>query len=145
MYTELLNIHNAFHQGQYQTVIEFDTSSLSTENALPARILQLRAQIATGKAEEVLADIEGEDELPEVVAVKALAQYTIGSTTDAVVQIEELAAASSENVTVQILGGTVLQAAGKSEEALALLTKHQGSLEAYEDPTPRAAMAVDEI
>ncbi|MCJ1255143.1 hypothetical protein MMC24_002959 [Lignoscripta atroalba] len=127
---ELLNIHNAFHQGQYQTVIEFDTSSLSTENALPARILQLRAQIATGKAEEVLADIEGEDELPEVVAVKALAQYTIGSTTDAVVQIEELAAASSENVTVQILGGTVLQAAGKSEEALALLTKHQGSLEA---------------
>ena len=31
---------------------------------------------------------------------------------------------------MQILAGTVLQAAGKSEDALALLSKHQGSLEA---------------
>ena len=33
---------------------------------------------------------------------------------------------------MQLLGGTVLQAAGKTEEALSLLSKHQGSLEAYE-------------
>ena len=32
---------------------------------------------------------------------------------------------------MQLLGGTVLQAAGKTEEALELLSKHQGSLEAY--------------
>ena len=127
---ELLSIHNAFHQGQYQKVIEFDTSALSTENALPGRVLQLRAQIANGEAEVVLADVEGEDEVPDLAAVKALAQYTTGNTSDAVREVEKLSTASSENMTVQILGGTVLQAAGKSEEALALLTKHQGSLEA---------------
>lgn len=33
---------------------------------------------------------------------------------------------------MQLLGGTVLQAAGKTEEALLLLSRHQGSLEAYE-------------
>ncbi|MCJ1432736.1 hypothetical protein MMC27_002093 [Xylographa pallens] len=127
---ELLTIHNAFHQGQYQKVIDFDTSLLSAENALPGRVLQLRAQIASGQAEEVLADIEGEDEVPDLAAVKALAQYSIGSTIEAIKEAEYLATTSSENMVVQILGGTVLQAAGKGEEALALLTKHSGSLEA---------------
>jgi coatomer protein complex subunit epsilon len=125
-----LTIFNAFHQAQYQKVIDFDTSSLSSENALPARILQLRAQIASGQAEEVLADVEGEDEVPDLAAVKALALYGTGNTSTAVKEIEELAATSSENATVQVTGGTVLQAAGKSEEALALLMKHSGSLEA---------------
>ncbi|MCJ1286429.1 hypothetical protein MMC26_005774 [Xylographa opegraphella] len=127
---ELLTIHNDFHQGQYQKVIDFDTSSLSAENALPARVLRLRAQIASGQAEAVLADIEGEDEVPDLAAVKALAQYSIGSTTEAIKEAEYLATTSSENMMVQILGGTVLQAAGKGEEALVLLTKHSGSLEA---------------
>ncbi|MCJ1474417.1 hypothetical protein MMC13_003075, partial [Lambiella insularis] len=127
---ELLTIYNAFHQGQYQKVLDFDTSSLSAENTLPARVLQLRAQIVSGQAEEVLAEIEGEDEIPDLAAVKALALYSTGSTTAAVEEAEELAAASSENMTVQILVGTILQAAGKSEEALALLTRHSGSLEA---------------
>ena len=63
--------------------------------------------------------------------MKALALYSTGEADTAVGEVEELAAASPENMTVQILGGTVLQAAGKSEEALALLTKHSGSLEAY--------------
>jgi coatomer subunit epsilon len=44
--------------------------------------------------------------------------------------VSRLAESSPENATVQVLGGTVLQAAGRSEEALALLTKHSGSLEA---------------
>jgi coatomer protein complex subunit epsilon len=35
-----------------------------------------------------------------------------------------------DNATVQVLGGTVLQGLGKSEEALAVLAKHQGNLEA---------------
>ena len=126
-----MTIHNAFHQGQYQKVIDFDTGSLSSENALAARVLQLRAQIAAGHAEEVLADVEGEDEVPDLVAVKALAQYSAGQTSEGVGCVEELATASPENMTVQVLGGTILQAAGKSEEALALLTKHSGSLEAY--------------
>ncbi|KJZ79552.1 hypothetical protein HIM_01021 [Hirsutella minnesotensis 3608] len=59
---ELINIHNHFHQGQFQQVVDFDTSSFSPDNELP--------------------------------------------------------------------GGIVLQAAGKSDEALALLSQHQSSLEA---------------
>ena len=128
---ELMTIHNDFHHAQYQKVIDFDTSSLSAESSLPARVLQLRAQIASGQAEEVLADVEGEDEVPELAAVKVLAQYSAGNTSGAVKEAESLAASSSENPIVQLLVGTVLQAAGKSEEALALLSKHSGSLEAY--------------
>ncbi len=129
---ELLNIHNAFHQGQYQTVIDFDTSSLSSENKTPARVLQLRAQIAIGEAKDVLASIGKEGNAPDFAAVKLFAQYSLGSTSNAVSEIESLIEAESENTTVQLLGGTVLQAAGKTEEALSLLSKHQGSLEAYE-------------
>ncbi|KZF19642.1 hypothetical protein L228DRAFT_241400 [Xylona heveae TC161] len=127
---QLLNIHNAFHQGQYQAVIDFDTSSLSPENALAARVLQLRAQIALGHAEDVLADIEGEDDEADLAAVKVVAQYAAGDHAGAVSAAQQLAASSADNATVQVLAGTVLQAAGKTDEALALLAKHQGSLEA---------------
>ncbi|OTA70691.1 coatomer epsilon subunit [Hypoxylon sp. EC38] len=126
---ELINIHNHFHQGQYQEVIHFDTSALSPENALPARVLVLRARIALGQAEDVIADVQGESE-PELVAVGALAEYSLGKTDAAVKTIEELASTAGDNQTVQVVGGTVLQAAGKSEEALALLSQHSGSLDA---------------
>ncbi len=107
-------------------MIDYDTSSLSAENALPARVLQLRARIALGQGEDVIADVQGEKE-PDLVAVGAFAEYSTGQTESAVETIEKLAAESEDNVTVQILGGTVLQAAGKSEEALALLSQHSGS------------------
>ncbi|OTB01458.1 hypothetical protein M426DRAFT_323475 [Hypoxylon sp. CI-4A] len=126
---ELINIHNHFHQGQYQEVIDFDTSALSPENALPARVLALRARIALGQTEDVIADVQGESE-PELAAIGALAEYSQGKTDAAVKTIEELASSAGDNQTVQIIGGTVLQAAGKSEEALALLSQHSGSLDA---------------
>ncbi|KAK4148612.1 coatomer epsilon subunit-domain-containing protein [Chaetomidium leptoderma] len=126
---ELINIHNHFHQGQYQDVVDFDVSSLSAENALPARVLQLRARVALGQAEDVLADVQGEAG-DELAAVAALAAQALGETDKAVAAIEKLAQSAAENATVQVLGGTVLQAAGKSEEALALLGQHQGSLDA---------------
>ncbi|OAA47362.1 Coatomer, epsilon subunit [Beauveria brongniartii RCEF 3172] len=126
---ELINIHNHFHQGQYQEVIDFNTSSFSPENELPARLLVLRARIALGQAQEVLADVKGASE-PELQAVSALAQQALGKTDAAVGVVEKLAASHADNVAVQIVGGTVLQAAGKSEEALALLSQHQGSLDA---------------
>lgn len=132
---ELLNIHTAFHQGQYQNVIDYDISSLSNENLLPARVLQLRAQIVLGQADEVLAEVEGESGIPDLVAVKALAHYITGDADEALKEMEQLTATESDNVTVQVLGGTILQAAGKSEDALELLMKHQGSLEAYIYPT----------
>ncbi len=126
---ELINIHNYFHQGQFQEVIDFDTSSLSPENEVPARVLAQRARIALGQAEDVLADVQGETEEPEFAAVAALAQSALGQTDDAAQAIEELAQSAGDNQTVQVLGGIVLQAAGKSDEALALLSKHSGSRE----------------
>ncbi|KAK4248786.1 coatomer epsilon subunit-domain-containing protein [Corynascus novoguineensis] len=129
---ELINIHNHFHQGQYQEVVDFDVSSLSPENALPARVLQLRARVALGQAEDVLAEVQGEagEGAPELAAVSALAAQALGKADEAVETIEGLAQSAGDNPTVQVLGGTVLQAAGKSEEALALLERHQGSLDA---------------
>ncbi|KAI1200320.1 coatomer epsilon subunit-domain-containing protein [Nemania serpens] len=128
---ELINIHSAFHQGQYQAVVDFDTSSLSPENEVAARVLAQRARVALGQAEDVLAEAQDEaaDE-PELAAVAALAQSALGHTEDAVDAVEELARSAGDNRTVQVLGGIVLQAAGKSDEALALLSKHSGSLDA---------------
>lgn len=127
---ELVNIHSAFYQGQYQDVVDFDTSAFSPENQLPARVLQLRAKIVLGQPEEVLSEIEGGD-TPDLVAVKALAQHAAGDTSSALHAAQELAEKCSENATVQVLCGTVLHAEGQSEEALVLLMKHQGNLEAY--------------
>ncbi|KAK6536618.1 hypothetical protein TWF281_000845 [Arthrobotrys megalospora] len=126
---ELLNIHNAFFQGQYDKVAEFDTKPLSASNQLPARIFQLRARIAQGEFEEVLAELEGDDE-PELAAVRALAKFNTEELETAVEEIEELAKTSGDNATVQVVGGIVLQRAGKTDEALALLSQHQGNLEA---------------
>lgn len=123
---ELINIHNYFHQGQYQEVADFDTSSFSPDNALPVRVLVLRARLALGQAEDVLDEVKGESE-PEFQALGALAELNLGKTDSAVQTIEKLVSSAADNTTVQVIGGTVLQAAGKSEEALALLTQHQGS------------------
>jgi len=94
---ELLNIHNHFHQGQFQEVIDFD--------------------------------VQGEKE-PELMAVAALAELKAGNESKALEMAEELAQEMPNNGTVQVLCGTVLQAAGKSEEALALLSQHESNLEA---------------
>lgn len=123
---ELLNIQTHFHQGQYQEVIDSDTTGLSAANKLPAQVLALRAQIAQGHAEDVLAEVEGADEV-ELNAVEALAHLSAGNESKALKIAEKLAGSSADNATVQVVVGTVLQAAGKSEEALALLSQHQGS------------------
>ncbi|KAJ5833798.1 coatomer subunit epsilon [Penicillium riverlandense] len=127
---ELLNIHNAFHQGQYENVIDFDTTALSPENQLPARVLKLRAKLALGRADEVLSEVSSEEDTPDLAAAKALAQHTAGDADAALQLAQDLAENYPDNGTVQVLGGTLLQAQGHSEEALALLAKHQGNIEA---------------
>ncbi|KAL8933463.1 MAG: hypothetical protein Q9211_005770 [Gyalolechia sp. 1 TL-2023] len=127
---ELLTVHNAFHQGQYQAVLDFDTSSLSQSNIIPARVLKLRARIASGDAQGALSSMEKDTACPDFLAVKAFAQYSLGDTPAAMKQIEQIVGSSSENATVQILGGIVLQLEDRTEEALSLLSKHQGNLEA---------------
>lgn len=139
---ELINIHNHFHQGQYQEVVDFDISSLSSENEVPARVLVQRARIALGQAKEVLADVKGETSEPEFAAVAALAQSALGETEEAAQVIEELAQSAGDNQTVQVLGGIVLQAAGKSDEALALLSKHSGSREYMAFPLSSGLIAL---
>ncbi|PHH80959.1 hypothetical protein CDD80_5169 [Ophiocordyceps camponoti-rufipedis] len=126
---ELINLHNYFHQGQYQEAIDFDTSALSPDNALPARVLQLRARIALGEADEVLSEVKNASE-PDIEAIAALAELALGKGPAAVQRVEKLVSSAADNATVQVVGGTVLQAAGKSDEALALLSQHQSSLEA---------------
>ncbi|KAG0638840.1 coatomer epsilon subunit-domain-containing protein [Tuber brumale] len=126
---ELLTIHNAFHGGQYSAVINHDTSGLSAENSIPSRVYKLRSQIAIGQAEEVAVELEGKDN-PDLAALKAFAEYSQASTEDAVKTVESLVESSSDNATVQIIGATVFHAEGRSEEALTLLSRHQGSLEA---------------
>ena len=126
-----MTLHNDFHHAAYSKVLSFDPSSVSSSAQLPARILLLRAQIAVGQAKEVLRSVSGEaSSSPDLGAVKALALYASGSTDEALREAETLAASASDNATVQVLAGTILQASGKSEDAIALLAKHQGSLEA---------------
>ncbi|EFW99266.1 coatamer subunit protein [Grosmannia clavigera kw1407] len=126
---ELISIHNHFHQGQFQDVVDYDISTLSPENALAARVLVLRARIELGEVAGVLEEVKSESDLA-LQAVRALADQKAGRSDAALAVIEKLTTTASDNAAVQIIGGTVLQAAGKSEEALALLSQHDSNLDA---------------
>lgn len=123
-----MNIHTAFHSGAYQQVLDFDTSAFSSENALPVSVLQLRSQIALGQAKEVASTLAKES-TPDLVAVRLLAEYESGK--DVLEDVKKLAEkAGQENLTVQLVAGIILERAGETEEALSVLSKHQGSLDA---------------
>jgi coatomer protein complex subunit epsilon len=93
------------------------------------RVLQLRSKIALGQAKDVSAELASE-KIPDLIAVKLLADQEQGK--DVLSQAKKLAEQyGQENLNVQLLGGIVLEKAGETEEALALLSKHQGSLDAY--------------
>ncbi|CAO2651827.1 Nn.00g001100.m01.CDS01 [Neocucurbitaria sp. VM-36] len=125
---ELINIHSAFHAGAYQQVLDFDTSSFSSSNALPVRVLKLRSQIALGQGKSVSAELASE-KTPDLVAVKLLADFEQGK--DVLQQAKQLAEQhGQENLNVQLCVGIVLERAGETEAALELLSKHQGSLDA---------------
>ncbi|KAK7529613.1 coatomer epsilon subunit-domain-containing protein [Phyllosticta citribraziliensis] len=130
---ELVNIHSAFHQGQFGAVVDFDTSSLSSSNALPARILKLRARLALGQYDAVIQEANAEPRVPDLQAAKALALYLQDAERNgqaAVAAAQKLAGEAGDNLSVQLLAGSVLANAGLTEEALALLARHQGSLDA---------------
>ena len=127
---ELLAIHTAFHQGQFANVVEHETSAFAPENLIKANVYKYRARIALGEADAVRVELEGEG-TPELAAVKALAEYKCGSQSDAVKDIETIISSSSDNVTVQVIGAIILHLEGKNDDAIALLSQHQGNLEAY--------------
>lgn len=128
-FLELINIHTAFHAGAYQQVLDFDTSSFSPANALPSRVLKLRSQIALGQAKEVASSLAKET-TPDLVAVRLLAEFENDSAA-AVEGVKKLLAKESSNLTVQLVGGILLERAGETEQALEVLSKHEGSLDAY--------------
>ena len=132
---ELVNIHTAFIQGQYQLVLsDFDASDFSETNRLPVKVLQYRAQIELGQAPEVLSAVSSAQasSTPDLAAVRIYASFVSKGAKDekAVAEAEKLSEAQGDNLTVQLLCGTVLARAGKQEQALQLLAKHQGSLDA---------------
>lgn len=124
---ELIDLRDHFTAGRWQDVVDYDTASLSPENKLPARILALRAKISLGDAQEVLSEVQADQDVPEINAVKVIAEYATGNTTAALKRAESLASSHADNATVQVLTATVLQNEGKTEEALALLSQHQGN------------------
>lgn len=72
------------------------------------------------------------DSSPDLAAIKVLAEYLKNTDAgeDAVSKAQKLAGESGDNLTVQLCAGTVLAREGLTEEALAVLGKHEGSLDA---------------
>ncbi|KAF2659795.1 hypothetical protein K491DRAFT_712335 [Lophiostoma macrostomum CBS 122681] len=126
---ELINIHTAFHAGAYQQVLDFDTSSFSPSNALPTRILKLRSQIALGQSKAVASSLSSE-KTPDLVAIRLLADFESGK--DVSAELGRLVEQHGQaNLTVQLVGGVVFERQGETERALEVLSKHEGSLDAY--------------
>ena len=121
-------LHNAFHQGQYAAASQADLDGLSSpDSKLAAQVLTYRARLAAGDAAAVVPPKEHGDDWD---AVRALALLEAGQSAKAAELAGRLAERAPENASVQVLGATVLVRAGEPEKALALLAKHQGSLDA---------------
>jgi coatomer protein complex subunit epsilon len=134
---ELVNIHTAFIQGQHNLVLsDYSPSDFSQSNRLPVRVLQNRSQIELGQAAQVLSSISAAEgtSTPDLAAVRTYASFSASKNEHerekAVAEAEKLSEAQGDNLTVQLLCGTVLARAGKAEQALQLLGRHQGSLDA---------------
>ncbi|TKA36139.1 hypothetical protein B0A54_13078 [Friedmanniomyces endolithicus] len=130
---ELLNIHTAMVQAQYTSVLnDYSTSDYSASNRLPVQILQYRAQCALRQYDEVIGSISDSDArfTPDLAAVRTYASYLQKPSASAVQEAERLAEKEGDNLSVQLLCGTILARAEKAEQALQLLAKHTGSLDA---------------
>jgi len=125
---ELLNISTAFYTHAYQSVLDFDTSALSTENQAAAQTLKYRAQIALGQSSTVLSSLKSAKDAGSRSLV-ALAQHSLGNASGLESALS-LADSDAEDPVVQICAGTVLASAGEYAKAIELLNKHQGILEA---------------
>ncbi|KAI7366584.1 hypothetical protein KC336_g21294, partial [Hortaea werneckii] len=122
---ELVNIHTSFIQGQYASVLsDYTTSDFSESNRLPVKILQYRAQCELGQYDQVISSTSDSDakQTPDLAAAKAFAKYLKTGSDDAAAEAEKLSDSQGDNLTVQLLCGTVLSRAGKQDAALSLLS-----------------------
>ena len=128
---ELALIHNAFHQGQFQKVIDWDSSSFSSDYQLAGKMLQVRARLALAEYDEVLSIAKGQSS-PDMKAAAIAADFfkKPSESSPAVDKAKKLAESDGDNLNVEVLCGTILARIGETEQALALLSKHQGSLDA---------------
>ncbi|KAK0835745.1 hypothetical protein LTR73_000244 [Friedmanniomyces endolithicus] len=123
----------AMVQAQYTSVLnDYSTSDYSASNRLPVQILQYRAQCALRQYDEVIGSISDSDArfTPDLAAVRTYASYLQKPSASAVQEAERLAEKEGDNLSVQLLCGTILARAEKAEQALQLLAKHTGSLDA---------------
>ncbi|KAK0947281.1 hypothetical protein LTR29_001236 [Friedmanniomyces endolithicus] len=123
----------AMVQAQYTSVLnDYSTSDYSASNRLPVHILQYRAQCALRQYDEVIGSISDSDarSTPDLAAVRTYASYLQKPSASAVQEAERLAEKEGDNLSVQLLCGTILARAEKAEQALQLLAKHTGSLDA---------------
>ncbi|KAF1815124.1 hypothetical protein P152DRAFT_456175 [Eremomyces bilateralis CBS 781.70] len=134
---ELTTLHTYFHQCLYPAVLSYDLSPLSDSNKLPATILQLRAHLALNQYSEALSVCASNKGKVDFDAVAICARYMQAkdrgdgsSVTKASEEASALATKEGDNATVQILCGTVLAGTENEDEALELLSRHQGSLDA---------------
>jgi coatomer protein complex subunit epsilon len=130
---ELVNIHTAFVQGQYQSVLnDYNPSTFSPENSLPVRVLQYRAQCALGQSAQVLDSLSEQEasQSPDLTAVRLYASHLHTPSETTLAAAETLANTAPDNLTVQLLIGTLLARAAKPDQALQLLAHHTGSLDA---------------
>lgn len=123
---ELFNLQNSLYQGRFAETLEFEITNLSEENKLPAQVLQLKAQLALGRLDEVISETKGKTS-PELFAIGALAEFLRGNVSEALSAIESL---EKPEGAALVPVATILHGAGKSDEALALLGTHQANLEA---------------
>ncbi|KAK5071947.1 hypothetical protein LTS08_000956 [Lithohypha guttulata] len=121
--SELLNITTAFYTHAYNSVLDFDLSGLSNNNKPTAQTLKYRAQIALGQTSQVVSALSRSRD-PGSRALVALAKNDLSTA-------QSLAEGSdNEDPTVQICAGTILANNGEYTQAVEVLSKHQGSLEA---------------
>jgi coatomer protein complex subunit epsilon len=126
---ELFVIQQAYYTGEYQQVISTDVSRYSDEGKVKAQVLIYRAKIQVGKANEVIQELEKKKGVVDFEIVKAYAEYQKNSKNKALSTVEEIISKHKDNGTVQFIGGLVLISEGKYDEALQLLSNHEGSLE----------------
>jgi coatomer protein complex subunit epsilon len=124
---ELFTIERAFYTGDFAQVIGNDISGYKETNKTRAQVLVARAKIYTGKARDVIAEFSSTPN-PSLAAVKAYGEYYSGIKSG-LSNIEKLIDTNADDAHVQFLGGLVLVAEKRYPEALALVGKHEGSLE----------------